>query len=130
MNAATRTTTESSRLRHRGQSANGPRKRKSGLRERSARLSRNVLAIRLGQLFASVAIPRHRLIGIGLEQLVEERAVAAHGLPQVLRRIALALRARLRETMAFAIVLDDPRVIDGEVARALLEVLDGIPALG
>src|SRR6266536_4384497 len=63
-----------------------------------------------------------------LEQLLEERAVVHERDPRVLGG-GLAAGARDRDRMRGTVVLDHVRMIDREIRRALLEVVDRIAAL-
>src|SRR5881409_3264035 len=55
-----------------------------------------------------------------VDQLLEEESIVLHRLAKLFRR-AVAERARAGQAVPPAIVLDDLRIVDGDVGRPLLE---------
>src|SRR5581483_6183797 len=82
----------------------------------------------VGRTTGAVVIGRERLVGGGLDELLEERAVMTHRLAEILRRLAVVRRLR-RQPVADPVVLDDLRMVDGYVRGALLEVLHRVAAI-
>src|SRR5215208_6989280 len=88
------------------------------------------LAVGFRDRFVAESFTRGGLVVCArLDQVIEEHAVVAHGLTQVLGR-ALTVATRLGESVPLAIGLDHVRVVDRNVRGALLEVLDWIATLG
>ena len=77
---------------------------------------------------AGLGVAGERLVGHLLDQLVEQAPVVAHRLPEAFG-VAAPRRARTRQAVTLAVVLDDVRMVDREVRCTLLELLDRVPAL-
>src|SRR5918997_2286288 len=60
--------------------------------------------------------------------MLEERPIVDHRLSQVLRRGCSPL-VRYRDVVRRAVVVDNMRMIDGDVGRALFEVVDRVTAI-
>src|SRR6266508_6831638 len=82
-----------------------------------------------GGLLLARPVAVERSIRRVFAELLEQQLVVLHRLPEVLRR-AVAERARPGEAVAEAIVLDDLRVVDRNVGRALLEVVHRVAPVG
>src|SRR5919204_263783 len=92
-----------------------------------AQLATHRLVVAHRGLGACVVAAERRIARL-LHELVEERAVVLHRAAQVLGR-PLAHRARPRQRVTLAIVLDDARMVDRDVGRALLEVVHRVAAV-
>src|SRR3954447_1104630 len=74
------------------------------------------------------AVAIERCVGAFLEQLVEEGPVMHHRLPQIFGRAVAGGRGP-GEPVAFAVVLDDVGVVDGDVGGPLFEVVHRVAAI-
>ena len=63
-----------------------------------------------------------------LEQLDEERAVVADGVPEILRR-SLATLTRAGDAVRGPVLLDELGMLDRDVGGPLLEVVDRVPTV-
>jgi hypothetical protein len=77
----------------------------------------------MSRLLASCAILR-----ASFHELVEQRSVMPHRLSQVFGSRAVVVGIR-RESVALAIVLDDARMVYGEVGSSLIKLLDWVSSI-